>query len=187
METFEHFGIPAESTTGVEQLSKVRATLTPYVGRLDFKYRVLLSHKLLSGLKNSDKDPTVSVAPGLIPNFKKWLFQTNTFYMYLASKRLHGLQRMLHTFSVFAHAQSLVTGKIINEYILPRCQGDLLCQTQNLEGIRNRRTSLNRRIGSRRFELGIKLRLGQFFLIPLSEHERTDTRIYITLHRSEMF
>ncbi|KAF8847164.1 hypothetical protein BDZ45DRAFT_811764 [Acephala macrosclerotiorum] len=89
METFEHFGIPAESIPGMGQISKVKATLTPYFGRMDFKDRLLLSHRLFSGLSNSDEDPTVL-----------WLVQTNTFYVYLVSKGPQGLQLMPHTFSV---------------------------------------------------------------------------------------
>ncbi|KAG4428907.1 hypothetical protein IFR05_015610 [Cadophora sp. M221] len=64
METFEHFGIPAESTPGMGQLSKVRAALAAYASRMDFKDRVLLSHKLFSSLNTSfGRDPTVSVPP----------------------------------------------------------------------------------------------------------------------------
>ncbi|PVH75647.1 hypothetical protein DL98DRAFT_592915 [Cadophora sp. DSE1049] len=67
METFEHFKIPAESTPGMGQLSKVRAALAAYVGRMDFKDRVLLRHRLFSNLNSAvDFNPSISIPEAAI-------------------------------------------------------------------------------------------------------------------------
>jgi hypothetical protein len=78
MQTFEHFGIPAESTPGMGQISKIRATLAPFVGRMEFKDRVLLSHKLFSGVSGSDLGPNISIpASEVIPNIISALYKVS--------------------------------------------------------------------------------------------------------------
>jgi hypothetical protein len=78
MQTFKHFGIPAESTPGMGQISKIRATLSPFVGRMNFKDRVLLSHKLFSGVSGFDLDPNISIpASEVIPNIIRALYKVS--------------------------------------------------------------------------------------------------------------
>jgi hypothetical protein len=63
LKSFEHSGIPADSTPGLGQISRIRAALSPFTARTVIKDRVLQYHGLFSRLTSTSNELSSAIPP----------------------------------------------------------------------------------------------------------------------------